>query len=116
MSTCPSEFSSGASSDSHSLRPSLSHSDSSAGSLGSLLPGSGALLFENTALDHDLFLLYVCGMVSLVRTAYGPKRHEEDMRLKPKRETRNQRNIHCRCLTPSNRELAGPVCCQSYMW
>ena len=42
-SSCPSEFSSWASSDSHSLLPSLSHSDS-AGSLGSPLPGSHALL------------------------------------------------------------------------
>lgn len=33
---------------------------------------------EKTALDHDLFLLYVCGMVSLVRTAYGPATHERD--------------------------------------
>lgn len=33
--------------------------------------------FENTALDHDLFLLYVWGIVSLVRTAYGPIKRQK---------------------------------------
>lgn len=48
---------------------------------------------ENTALDHDLFLLYVCGIVSLVRTAYGPERHEGDARLERKREQKPERGL-----------------------
>ena len=72
---------------------------------------------RNTALDHDLFLLYVCGIVSLVRTAYGPERHGgregEDARLE---RNRNRREDSTAGVTePDWAQL--PVCStQSYMW
>lgn len=77
---------------------------------------------ENTALDHDLFLLYVCGIVSFVRMAYGPERHEDDAVLKTKRRTETGESIHCRCLRTS-KQRAGlgqlPVChsptCDDYL-
>jgi len=40
---------------------------------------------ENTALDHDRFRLYVWGIVSFVRTAYGPIRWSTNKKKKGQR-------------------------------
>lgn len=73
---------------------------------------------ENTALDHDLFLLYVCGIVSFVRTAYGPERHEEDVMSKLKEEQKLERALTAGVSQPQTESWTGPASCllQSYMW
>lgn len=58
--------------------------------------------FENTARDHDRFLLYVWGIVSLVRTAYGPKRQRGGHAV----ETRRRRDIHSRRPTRGRSSLS----------